>query len=364
MGQKFRTDHAGGHQKRTEHQRRGGAAHRHPRPFDVPHHERPVARCDPAQHGIFPLTGALTEQEAGQRRRHEHGKDQRAKQGKCDRPGHRLKQPALHSLQREDGQVGRDDDADREEDRALHLMRGLADLFIDREVFIAVVAQVAHDVFNHHHRAIDDHAKVQRPQRKQVCRDMAQIQTDGGKEQSERNRERHDEGAANIAQEHEQNDDDEDDALRQVMQDGMRREMQQIGPIKKRHDPHAGRQKPFVQLIDLLVNALQRLVGVGALLQQNHTFHSIIVVGELAVLAPDRFADLPQADLGSLHNGGDVGDGQRGAVLRLQRYLRNVVGGLVQAHLAHIDLLRALLDERSARVGVVGCQCGLYRGNV
>ena len=83
---------------------------------------------EPEHERVLPLLGALAEEEAGHDRRDEDGEDQRAEQRKADGPGHGLEEAALDGLQGEDGQVGGDDDAAGEEDRALHLMRGFANL--------------------------------------------------------------------------------------------------------------------------------------------------------------------------------------------------------------------------------------------
>ena len=76
-----------------------------------------------------------------------------------NRPGHRLEEPPLHGLQCEDRQVGRNDDAAGKEDRAQNFMRGLAN-FLRRGVRRIFPRKVAHHVFNHHHGAIHQHAKV------------------------------------------------------------------------------------------------------------------------------------------------------------------------------------------------------------
>ena len=62
-----------------------------------------------------------------QHRSNQHGEDQRAEQGESDGPGHGLEQAAFDALQREDGQVRGDDDADGVEDGALYFVRGVAD---------------------------------------------------------------------------------------------------------------------------------------------------------------------------------------------------------------------------------------------
>ena len=66
-------------------------------------------------------------------------------------------------------------------------------------------AEVTEDVFHHDHRAVDDHAEIERSQRKQVRRDVTKIEKNRGEQQREGNRQRHDEGAAEVAEEQEEN---------------------------------------------------------------------------------------------------------------------------------------------------------------
>ena len=66
-----------------------------------------------------------------------------------------------------------------------------------------------------------------------------------------------------------------------------------------------------------------------------------------------RAADLAQANLGPLRDGGDVLDADGRAILRLDDGVFDVLHAGVEAQRLHIDLLRALLDEAAAAVGVV-----------
>ena len=106
-------------------------------------------------------------------------------------------------------------------------------------------------------------------------------------------------------------------------------------------------------------------VGVLAFLQQDDAFDDVAVVDEFAVsmlpgLIRSRcawlagLADLAEADLGPLDDGGDVADAEGGAVRGLEDGLRDVVDVAEEADLADVDLLLALLDEAAAGVDVVG----------
>ena len=94
--------------------------------------------------------------------RDEDGEEKSAEQGETDHPDHGLEEAAFDGLQGEDGQVRGDDHAARIEDGALDFVRGFADLLVGGHALLAGVAEVADDVFDHHHGAVDDHAEVER----------------------------------------------------------------------------------------------------------------------------------------------------------------------------------------------------------
>ena len=110
-------------------------------------------------------------------RRNENGEDERADQREGDGPGHGLEEPAFDSLQREDGQVRSDDDAAGKEDRPLHLVGRVANL-LRGCARVVLMGKMADHVFDHHHRAVDHHAEVQRAQREQVGGNVAQVEAD------------------------------------------------------------------------------------------------------------------------------------------------------------------------------------------
>ena len=79
-------------------------------------------------------------------------------------------------------------------------------------------SDVADDVFNHDDRAIDDHAEVERAERKQIGGNAFQVETDGGKQQRKRDGRGDNEGAADVAQKQKQDDRDQDHAFGQIVQ--------------------------------------------------------------------------------------------------------------------------------------------------
>ena len=73
----------------------------------------------------------------------------------------------------------------------------------------------------------------------------------------------------------------------------------------------------------------------------------------VAIGAMGGAADLPEANLGPLRNGGDVFDLDGRAIGGLDDGVLDVLHAGVEAQRLHVDLLRALLNKAAAAVGVV-----------
>ena len=166
MRQKLRTDDAAGGQVQDGSQADQSGADGKPARVDGPPYSRAIPVRHKRQHRIAPLARILAEQDARKNRRQEHGEYQRAQQRKGHRPGHRLEKAPLHGLQCKDRKISGNDDGDREENGALHLVCGFADALHRRSVSVAAAgaAQVPDDVLHHHHGAIHHHAEIQRSQ--------------------------------------------------------------------------------------------------------------------------------------------------------------------------------------------------------
>src|ERR1700722_3782377 len=161
------------------------------------------------------------------------------------------------------------------------------------------------DVFDHHYRAVNNHAEVQGAQGKQIGRNMAQIQTDGGKKQCKWNRQSNDDGGTRIAEKQEKNNHHQDHSFREVMHDGVRRVVHQIVAIEVRNDLHATRQNVIVEPLHHGMWRFQCCSGVRTLAHEHDAFHDVTVVDHHAVGSVDGFSDLAQADFWSLGNHGN-----------------------------------------------------------
>ena len=98
---------------------------------------------------------------------------------------------------------------------------------------------------------------------------------------------------------------------------------------------------------------VERGVGFGAFAQQDDAFDHVLVIDDGAVFAADGFSQLPQTNLGRLHDNGDVADADGRSIHALDDGGGDVVGGLHEADGAHVERLLATLDESAAGVGVV-----------
>ena len=97
---------------------------------------------------------------------------QRAELRVADRIGHRQEELGLDALEREQRQIGGDDDQRREEDRLRDLQRGLARVgFVERLVRLCLAA--AQNGLRHDDRGVDDDAEVDGAERQQVGRESS-----------------------------------------------------------------------------------------------------------------------------------------------------------------------------------------------
>jgi lipopolysaccharide biosynthesis regulator YciM len=92
-----------------------------------------------------------------------------------------------------------------------------------------------------------------------------EIQKDGREEQRERNGDGDNQCTAHIAEEQENNQGDQENAVRQIAQDGMRRVVHKVAAVQVGDELDPGRKDAIVQLRDLGVQRIQRGVRLGAL---------------------------------------------------------------------------------------------------
>ena len=161
---------------------------------------------------------------------------------------HRLEHFPLDALQREDGQIDDGDDEHAEEHRVRHFLRraqhlagtlGGRELASERVLFFA---EMTHDVFHHHDRAINDEAEINRAETHQVSAQLPLDHAGHGEKHRERNDERDDERRAPVAEQRKEHDDDEQRALREIFFDRADGAVHQFAAVVERADDDACRE--------------------------------------------------------------------------------------------------------------------------
>ena len=133
-----------------------------------------------------------------------------------------------------------------------------------------------------------------------------EIETDRGEQQRKWNRQRDDKRSADVAEEQKEDDHDQNDAFRQVVQHRMSRVLHKIAAIDERDDLDARGQNVVVEFVHLLVDPYERVVRIGAFAQEDRCRHHIVIVNDLAVFTADRPPELTQTNLRALRHDGDI----------------------------------------------------------
>ena len=209
------------------------------------------------------------------------------------------------------------------------------------------VRQPAHAVLDHDHARIDDETEIDRAQAHQAGRDAGGQHHVGREKHGERDRQRHDQPAAEVAQHGQENHDHESPAGHQVVQHRAQGLVDQVGAVVERLDRHARRQA-LLKLGDLVLHPVHDLPPVLA--DEHH--HQARDDLSLAVACRQ-----PRADHGSGVDLGDVADRDGHAVAFIDHDGRDVLDRLRLAHAPDVPRL-ALMDQVTATdVGIVVLEC-------
>ena len=144
---------------------------------------------------------------------------------------------------------------------------------------------------------------------------MAQVETNGREEKGEGYGERNNQGAANVAEEDEENDDDETDAFREIVEDRVSGVVDEVAAVEVGDDPDSFGKDAIVQLGDLLVNGGQGGIFIGALLEEENAIDGVAVVDDLAVFAMEGIAHLAEPHTRAFGHVSDVRDAEGGSGL-------------------------------------------------
>src|ERR1700736_3114442 len=124
--------------------------------------------------------------------------------------------------------------------------------------------------------------------------------------------------------------------------------MHQVATVQHRHDLHAVRKNVIVELLDFVVDAIERRVGFRSLAQQDNAHDYVVVVDDLPVRAMNCLPDAAQPDLWPLLDGADIVNPNWSPILRLEDGQPNIVHVLEETDGTYVHFLQPRLDEASA----------------
>ena len=190
----------------------------------------PVPRPQPLHHAVPADFHAFAEDERGDGRDVDEREEERAEHGRRDGDRHRAEEDALGAGERRHRHVHHEDDEDAEEDRPRHLVRRLPDDPHDGP-FPALTFEPRDHVLDHHDRAVHDHPEVDGAEAHEVGREPELAHPDEGEQHRERDHARHDERAADLAEQQQEHGDDEEAAFEEVRLHRVRRPPDEVGLV-------------------------------------------------------------------------------------------------------------------------------------
>lgn len=278
-------------------------------------------------------------------RRHEQQRDrERSGQREHDREGHRTEHLPLDTLQREDRDVDDDDDAYGECDRSRDLEGGVPDHIHPRAACVLPHAEMANEVLDHDHAAVDDQAEIDGPQAHEVSGDPSVEHPREGDHHRERDGRGDKKPSSQVPEEQQQHRNDQQGPLGQVCRDSAYGLSDQVRPVVESVDDHTGRKR----LLDLLDPVLDPIDDLPGVLSQKH--HHDARDG----LASSVTGHGPLPHHGSEAHRRDVRDVDRRAILAsVHDDALDIAQVLDEAFPPDVDSLASSLDVGAAGVGVV-----------
>ena len=182
---------------------------------------------------------------------------------------------------------------------------------------------------------------------------MFQVETNGRKEQGERDGERHNERTTRISEKEKQNNDNQEDSFAKVVQNSVRSEVKQVASVDEGNDFDTLRQNLVVQFFHFLMDTVQRGLSIRAFLQRGDPRNDIVVVDDLPVWQMRGPAKPAQPNLRTLVDDGNILHPDRGTALGGEDCVSDVLNVFDQANLANVDLLLTLLNEAASRICIV-----------
>src|ERR1700674_3252976 len=291
------------------------------------------------EHAARPAIGHV-----GQTGNDKQGERQGGELGVADGIGQRIEQFRLDPIEREQRQIGGDDDRRGKKDRPRHLARGVADVGLGQRL-IRVRLAAAEDRFQHHDRAVNDDAKVDGAERQQICRNPCMVHQNERRHHGERDRHADDQRTARTTEENNENQQNKADTFKDRQRDFVDGGVDQGGAIEIRNDLNVVGLQPFIELGDLGMHALQNARGILATQQQHgaldHIVHIVLADNAMALLVREfQLAEIAYKNRRAIVLGDDD--------------VSEVVERLNQSDAANDVAKLTTVENAAARIGAVG----------
>src|SRR5258707_12591147 len=161
-----------------------------------------------------------------------------------------------------------------------------------------MVGNLAEDIFHHDHGPVDDNAEIDGADRQQVGGLPPHYRDHHSQEQRHRYSRRDDQRAAQIAEKHPLDQEDQGDAEQQIVQHRLHRDRDEVAAIIERHDLDTGRQRSVrIDPLDRYAHALDHLHGAFELLHQHDAGDDVGLVVTAGETEPGCEADLDFGDI-------------------------------------------------------------------
>ena len=247
----------------------------------------------------------------------------------------------------EQGQVSRNDNQRREQDRTRHF-GGTPDHAVLGKLDVGTTFTSFENRLHHHDRPVDQYPEVDRPERQQVGGNIRNLHQDKSDQQRQRDRYGHQQRAPPATQEQDQHQHDQQHPFEQRMRHGMQRRIDQVGAVHERMDRNPFGQYIAVQFVDRFVHSLQHLRRSLSAQHLHDPFHAVLIVPRIV-----RKSQHPLALKVAVFQPADVAQVDRDAVLGLDHDVPEVFEPFDQSdstdHIAQI----AVRNHAASRIDVV-----------
>ena len=134
------------------------------------------------------------------------------------------------------------------------------------------------ECLDHHHGSVDDDTEVDGTHREQVGAHAAEVQSNEGEKQGQRDDGCHDDRGAPVLHEQQHHEGDEGDSLQNVVHHRTHGQVDKVLAVVERHNLHVLGQVVVLNLTDFRLQRLDDLPGVLALAHDDDALNDIILL--------------------------------------------------------------------------------------